>query len=211
MTVFEIRTILVLICYSQWTFFSIMTYFIIAYHTFAWHFPLIKAFQHRVANHRAWSFWPGMHFDSLVRLFTEVGFIIAFFRIRFYLICLVVFCRWLQIVLMINRSSFTRITIEFYINLMMMMVFRKSINCFSKFNFRTFLEIIMFKLFFNSTSELLLMYWDTSPLTLFVWRKFFLGVSKSRHAGSVLFANSATCFDVSSGFYGDRVSMVSIL
>ena len=110
-----------------------------------------------------------MHFDSLVRLFTEVGFITAFFRIRFYLICLVVFCRWLQVVLMISRSSFTRITIEFYINLMMMMmVFRISINCFSKFNFRTFLEIMIFKLFFNCTSELPLLCWDTSPLILFV-------------------------------------------
>ena len=142
-----------------------------------------------------------MRFDTLVRLCIEVGFITGFFRIWFYLIYLIVFCRWLQVVLMTCRSSLTRITFEFWWEL-----FRRSINCFSKFNFCTFLEITMFNLFFNCTSQLLLLCWDTSPLILFVWRKFFLVLSKSWHAGGVLFANSVTRFDVSSGFHGDTVS-----
>ena len=70
-------------------------------------FLLIKTFQHWVANHKAWSFWLGMHFDTLVQLFSEVGFITAFFRICFYLIYLIVLCRCLQVVLMISCSSFT--------------------------------------------------------------------------------------------------------
>ena len=172
------------------------------HYTFAWHFPLIKTFQHRITNHKAWSFWPGMHFDTLVRLFTEVGFIIAFFRISFYLIYLIFFCIWLQVILMVCRSSFTSITIEF--NIILMIAF-SNINCFSKFNLLTFLEITLFDLFFYCTSGLLLLFWDTSPLILFIWWKFLLGVSKSRHAGSVLFAKSATCFDISSGFHGDKV------
>ena len=60
----------------------------------------------------------------------------------------------------------------------------------------------MFKLFCNCTYELLLLCWDTSPLILFALRKLFLGVSKSRHAGGVQFASSATGFDLSSGFHG---------
>ena len=106
-----------------------------------------------------------MRFDTLVRLFTEVEFITAFSRICFYLIYLIFLCRCFQVVLMISRSSFTRITIEFY---KILMIGFSNINCFSKFNFRTFLEIMMFKLFFNCTSELPLLCWDTSPLILFV-------------------------------------------
>ena len=63
----------------------------------------------------------------------------------------------------------------------------------------------MFSLFFDCTSELVLLCRDTSPLILFVSRNF-LGVSKSRHAGGVLFEKSATFFDISSGFHGDTVS-----
>ena len=106
-----------------------------------------------------------MRFDTLVRLFTEVGFIIDLFRICFYLIYLIVFCRCLQVVLMICRSSFACITIEFYIILMIDIL---DINCFSKFNLRAFLEIAMFNVFFNCTSELLLLCWDSSPLILFI-------------------------------------------
>ena len=87
-----------------------------------------------------------------------------------------------------------------------MIAFSNINNSFSQFNLRTFLEITIFNIFFNCTSELLLLCWDTSPLILFVWRKFFLDVSKSRHASGVLFAKSATSFDISSGFYGDTVS-----
>ena len=65
---------------------------------------------------------------------------------------------------------------------------------------------MMFALFFNCSSELLLLCWDTSPLILLVWRKLLLGVSKSRYTSGVQVANSATCFDVSSGFHGDTVS-----
>ena len=141
------------------------------HNTFAWNFPLIKTFQHRLASLKAWSFWSGMRFDILVWRFAEVGLIAAFFRICFYLICLIVFCRWLQVVLMICRSSFKRITIEFYTIL---------IIAFSSIIAFTMLEHFL--------------------LVLFVWRKFFLSVSKSRHAGGVQFANSATCFDISSRF-----------
>ena len=134
------------------------------HYTFAWHFPPIKTFQHRITNHKAWSFWPGMRFDTLVQLLTKVGFITAFFRICFYLIYLIFFCGWLQVILMICRSSFTRITVEFYI---ILMIAFSNISCFSKLNLRTFLEITIFNLFFNCTSELVLLFWDTSPLILF--------------------------------------------
>ena len=73
----------------------------------------------------------------LFEFFAEVEFVAAFFRICLYIfLCkifsiLIIFLRWLQVVLVICCSRFTCFTNELYI--ILMMAFAK-INYFSKFN-----------------------------------------------------------------------------
>ena len=102
---------------------------------------------------------------------------------------LIIFLRWLQVVLVICCSRFTRFTNELYIILMMAFA---NINYFSKFNLFTFLETTLFNLCFNCTSDLLLLYCDSSPLIFFAWIKLFLGVLKSW--GWILLASCYSVF-----------------
>ena len=106
------------------------------YHTFAWLFPLINTFQHQI-NHRAWSFWPGLRFDTSVWLL-RLDLLLLFSGFVFIWFIWLSLAHVCKLFLWFVAVASHTIAIEFHI---ILMIAFSNINCFSKFNLRTFLIV----------------------------------------------------------------------